>query len=344
VTADGQERQIQLGWERGEGIRQIFERNHEAMQAIDAAISHSARNYFTVGYGASRRLPQNSSSPGFAPEVFVKPRARGVGTLFSGEAVLNALDTWAMDLDYRKSGSGLETVKAALADLLPGVSLSRIDRRNRELLFDTQDGELPLGQLSDGYQNMAAWCGDLLYRITETYEDYKNPLSARGLLLIDEVDLHLHPVWQRRLRQFLDAKLPNFQIVATTHSPLTAQQAGEDELYFLRRPDPHGPAVLEHYEGAPNTLLIHQVLLSPAFGLDTMDSQHVEDLRDEYRLLRDKTGQPSPREKRRLNELADQLADLPDWSTESEHDREQISLLNDIKAALRTNGANGTAS
>ncbi len=85
----------------------------------------------------------------------------------------------------------------ALKDLLPGVSLARIDRENRSLIFETQDGELPLDQLSEGYQNMAAVQGDLLYRITEVYRDYKTPLSARGLLLIDEIDLHLHPVWQR---------------------------------------------------------------------------------------------------------------------------------------------------
>ena len=85
----------------------------------------------------------------------------------------------------------------ALKDLLPGSRLTRIDRDQRELIFATRDGELPLDQLSEGYQNMAAWCGDLLYRITEVYKDYKSPLSARGLLLIDEIDLHLHPVWQR---------------------------------------------------------------------------------------------------------------------------------------------------
>ena len=101
-----------------------------------------------------------------------------------------------MDLDYRLK-AGFASVRTRLEDLLPGVSLARIDRRNRELIFATQDGELPLDQLSEGYQNMAAWCGDLLYRITEVYRDYRSPLSARGVLLIDEIDLHLHPVWQR---------------------------------------------------------------------------------------------------------------------------------------------------
>jgi len=70
--------------------------------------------------------------------------------------VLNPLDTWAMDMEYRHGKAGIEVVRHALVDLLPGVTLSRIDRETRELLFSTPDGELPLDQLSDGYQHMAA--------------------------------------------------------------------------------------------------------------------------------------------------------------------------------------------
>jgi len=132
---------------------------------------------------------------------------------------------------------------------------------------------------------MTGWCGDLLYRISEAYGHYRDPLSARGLLLIDEIDLHLHPTWQRKLREFIDDKFPNLQIIGTTHSPLTAQQTGEGELYFLQR-DPPEPVRIHAYPGAARNLMIHQVLLSPMFGLASMDSKAVEDMKDEYRALR----------------------------------------------------------
>lgn len=241
-----------------------------------------------------------------------------------------------MDMEYRRSTAGLEIVRNALADLLPGITLSRIDRDTRQLLFATQDGELPLDQLSDGYQNMAAWCGDLLYRITTTYHDYKRPLSARGLLLIDEIDLHLHPVWQRVLQHILDSKLPNFQLLCTTHSPLTAQQAGEGELYFLRREGATGPARLAAYAGVPNKLLTHQALLSPAFGLASMNSKAVEDLRGEYQSLQEAEGSLSRTQKTRLNRLRDVLSDVPDWTRETEHDRRQTELLAKIQATLES--------
>jgi hypothetical protein len=333
VTAEGDQRHISLHWARGEDIRKIFDKNKAAMDQLDAALSHTSRNYFTIGYGATRRLAGKRSATARS-EVFSQPRAQCVSTLFSNDAVLNPVDTWAMDLEYRRSEEGIEIVRNALADLLPGVKLSRIDREKRELLFHTQDGELPLEQLSEGYQNMAGWCGDLLYRITSTYPDYKRPLQARGLLLLDEIDLHLHPVWQRVLRQFLDEKLPNFQIIATTHSPLTAQQAGEGELYFLRRGET-GPAELEQYQGAPNKLLIHQLLMSPAFGLTSMNSKEVEDLKDEYRSLKDTRETLPPDKQERLEELRDELSDIPDWTRGTEQDRKQTELLARIEESLK---------
>ena len=54
-------------------------------------------------------------------------------------------------------------------------------------MFDTADGPVSLDDLSDGYQNVAAWVGDLLYRTTGAFDDFSNPLATRGLLLLDEI-------------------------------------------------------------------------------------------------------------------------------------------------------------
>ena len=105
--------------------------------------------------------------------------------------------------------------------------------------------------------------------------DYSDPLRARGLLLIDEIDLHLHPLWQRRIVSFLTKALPNLQIVVTTHSPLTVHQAGENELFVLRREEGQEVSVTA-FAGAPNRLLLPQLLESPLFGLHTLDSPQVE--------------------------------------------------------------------
>ncbi len=121
---------------------------------------------------------------------------------------------------------------------------------------------------------------------TEAFENYTNPLRARGLLLIDEIDLHLHPQWQRDLRDFFDNTLPRFQILGTTHSPLTAQQCGAGELILLRR-DGRKPPEAQQMRGNPRTLRLHQIM-EPAFGITTTASREVERLKDRYRVLRDK--------------------------------------------------------
>lgn len=340
VTAEGEERNISLSLHRADVIRQLYARNADAMEAIDRAVGRSPRNYFTVGYGTSRRLARGGRFD--RSEEYKKPRAQSVATLFNPDASLKPLQEWAIGLHYRSGRKGLSVVRHALKGLLPDVSFKGIDRERAELLFDTPDGVVPLDRLSDGYQNVAAWCGDLLYRITSTFKDYRDPLSARGLLLIDEIDLHLHPVWQRQLRAYLDAKLPNFQIIATTHSPLTAQQAGPGELFVLRRPGPGLPAVLHQFEGEPRKLMLHQLLLTPLFGVETVDSDKVETERQEYERLKKKRKR-SAAESRRLGELREELADLPDWGRESPHEKRQRAALERIEKVLanvtRTNGA-----
>jgi len=150
------------------------------------------------------------------------------------------------------------------------------------VLFETADGIVPLEQLSDGYQNMAAWIGDLLYRVNQTFRDYKKPLEARGLLLIDEIDLHLHPKWQRKLLEFISNKLPNFQVIAATHSPLTAQQADEGELYALKRDTKTCKISIIPFIGLPKALLVNQLLMTPIFGLETDESLEVEKTKKAY--------------------------------------------------------------
>jgi energy-coupling factor transporter ATP-binding protein EcfA2 len=331
VTADGEERHAELEIGADDSIRQVYDRNRESLEQLDAAFSHTSRSYFTVAYGVSRRPAEEDSSIAKSGPGFRNPRARAVATLFSPDVPLTSLETWAMDLDYRRD-AGLEIVRGAVDTLLPDISLSHIDRARRELVFETPDGQIPYRLLSEGYQNVAAWTGDLLHQITETFEDYADPFGARGLLLIDEIDLHLHPNWQRELMRFVQTRFPNFQVVATTHSPLTVHQAGEGELFFLRRAERSAPSTLHAYEGAPRRLMLHQLLTSPLFGLTTLDSVQVEHIKHEYRDLRD--AERTPEQEARLQELAVQLADLPDWTDGIEGQAKITSLITDIRAEL----------
>jgi hypothetical protein len=333
LTAEGEPRTFKLNLRRGQGVSQVIKANDANLEPLDDALRHTARNYLTVGYGVSRRLSGGHPRSVAKEDGSRSLRSRSVGTLFSPDAELQSVETWAMDLHYRRGSGGIGVVRRALAGILPGVTFHSIDRERRRLVFATVDGLVPMMQLSDGYQNVAAWAGDLLYRVTETFRNYRNPLSARGLLLIDEIDLHLHPVWQRRLRTFLDDKLSSFQIIATTHSALTAQQAAAGELFYFKRRHRKVGVTLSAFEGDPQKLMSHQLLLNDAFGLTTLNSPQVQGQRDRYRKLRTKR-RPSATEQREMKALKGELRDIPDWSRPTKQDKETLAALRSIEREL----------
>lgn len=284
-TAEGEERKVSLALHRGDGRDTVIKRNAKGLALLDAAIRHADRNYFIAGYGAFRRPPDASSQRSSSWEP---GRASQLATLFSHSAQLVSLEHWAMDLDYRNGKKGRQVIADALAKLLPGMSFLGIDKESRSVMMSTVDGHVPLRQLSEGYQAMAAWAGDLLFRMTETFKDRVDPLNARGVLLIDEMDLHLHPVWKRTLVNFLDQAFPHLQIIATTHSPLSVQQCREGELYVVKREE--GVPRLWPFKGDPSNLRLSELFLSPLIGLDTLDSPRVAALRDQARDIELKAG------------------------------------------------------
>lgn len=334
TTKKGEERELALKIKRGDTLSRLVNSNQKALHLIDDAIDNAERNYFVVGYGASRRLVSSAAgSVGYTESGRYGSRADNIRNLFDAGATLNPLAAWIMDLDYREGKNGLAVIQEALNSFLPGISFHSIDKRQKQVLFQTNDGLVPLEQLSDGYQNMAAWIGDLLYRITETFHDHRHPLHARGLLLLDEIDLHLHPKWQRLLYDFISEKLPNFQVIATTHSALTAQQAGEGELFALRR-NTRQAVELIPFIGSPQQLLVNQLLMSPVFGLATDESREVETAKQQYTQLKARGKNLTDSEKRELAVLSSRLVETrPQRNTPLIGDPE-MDLLQRIEASL----------
>jgi predicted ATPase len=332
VTKKKQTRNISLIVTQGDTIKDILLKNHDSLAELDDALAHTQRNYLVLGYGASRRLNKGSNFSSANESLFRLNRSQSVGTLFNSDALLTPLSSWAMDFDYRSEGKGIDIIRDAISSFMPGLTFDSIDKQRGLLLFRTADNQelIPLQLLSDGYQNMAAWIGDLLYRVTSTFEDYRKPLEARGILLIDEVDLHLHPRWQRMLLKYISQKLPNFQLIATTHSVLTAQQADEGELYTIQK-KPGQPIEMVAFVGVPKRMLVHQLLMSPMFGLESDESAEVEKLKEDYR----KVAKKSPSSEK-SQKLAEQIKELPvPARTASPLDKEHLSLLEEIKQELQ---------
>lgn len=312
---------VEIEIRRNDTIRSILDRNRD-LQALDVHLPRY--DLYTLGYGVSRRASGEALRA--RPRTgMVQPRAWAVATLFSPFEELVSIESWAMDLDYRRGQGAIALIRHALQSILmPGVELVDIDKERRELVFRTEDGDIPLSQLSDGFQSVVAWVGDLLFQLTDTFGITERPLEAPGLLLLDEIELHLHPRWQRRLVDYLRQLLPNFQLVATTHSPLAAQQVAEGELFAIER-DTDGPRIIP-FAGEPRKLFIHQLLADPMFDVP-MSSTFVEDARARLRALEATHGTSktkrvvslfeSPQEVaeiREIERLRAELDSVPEWT------------------------------
>lgn len=334
MTQKKEERHIAFRIPKGATRQGLLKINDSSLQELDKALTHTSRNYFVAGYGASRRHNPGAEFSSSKERFKISDRVASIYTLFNSDAQLNSLSSWAMNLDYRSEGSEINVIKNTLNYFLEGFKFHSIDKKNRTILFsEVSEGKnlLKLESLSDGYQNMAAWVGDLLFRLTEIFNDYKSPLKARGVLLIDEIDLHLHPKWQRKLLDFISTRLPNMQVIATTHSPLTAQQANEGELFAFKKEK--GKVELVPFVGNPQTLLLHQMLMSPVFGLETDESFEVQKQKEKYKTLKSKS-KGTDKEKKELSSIGEGLKYISVQRSNSLLSSNDKQLLKDIKLAV----------
>ena len=101
--------------------------------------------------------------------------------------------------------------------------------------FRTPDGDLPLNVLSQGTQSIIQWLAHFVFGYAQYYEYPENLEEKPAILIVDEIDVHLHPSWQRRIIPALTNNFPNLQIFCSTHSPLMLAGLGEGQVQLLDR-------------------------------------------------------------------------------------------------------------
>jgi predicted ATP-binding protein involved in virulence len=132
--------------------------------------------------------------------------------------------------DYRNRQ--LEAVRQAIYSLLPGFSNLRVRRSPSRMTITKQGQELIVNQLSDGEKCLLALAGDLARRLAIANPGLADPLQGSGVVLIDEIELHLHPAWQRKVIPVLTDTFRNCQFIVTTHSPQVLSQVKPDGIYI----------------------------------------------------------------------------------------------------------------
>ncbi|MBK6972201.1 MAG: AAA family ATPase [Sterolibacteriaceae bacterium] len=262
--------------------------------------SLDARGWFSCGYGPFRRV--FGASPE-ATRQMVAPATERFVTMFQEAASLAEVDQWLRNLSHKDlEGKGEEKQQLAVLieilrdDLMPNqITVDRVDSDGL-WLRDRNGLRLAWSEMSDGYRAALALLADILRHLinaygvsglTERSSDDKLFVKRSGVVLIDEIDAHLHPEWQREIGFWLKRHFPNIQFLVTTHSPIICQAADENGLFVLPEPgsddEPH-PLTDEEYRtviaSRPDT-----ILLTPAFGLQNTRSPRAVEGRAEYAKL-----------------------------------------------------------
>lgn len=275
--------------------------------AYEAALEHLesdeiTEGWFAAGYrtsiGGRRFIDSNSEPTSYA---IAAPKADRFASLLDDPSRTTSIREWLADLDYRQlKETGLEKAKAeaafqhaiqAIISVFPNENLSFVEiTPTKDVIFSENGLRVSIDSLSDGYRSVMTWVGDLVRRLVEAFPDSENPLHAHGVVLIDEIDLHLHPRWQRTIVAQIRKVFPNLQFIVTTHSPFIAQDmTEEDKIIVLRRDGNHVTATED--AGFVQGWRVDQILTSYLFGLNSTRGSEVESAERQRRDLLDQQAQ-----------------------------------------------------
>ncbi len=220
-----------------------------------------------------------------------------------------------IDLDYmayRRKHKSIRLIIQSIATIASEITegfeiqFSGIGEDSQGLFpkFKTPDGELPLNCLSQGTQSIIQWLARLLIGFAEYYDFPKKLKYMPGVLIVDEIDAHLHASWQRRIIPCLKKNFPNLQIFFSTHSPLMLAGLSAGQIHLLRRKKEGGISVTQNEKdivgwSADEILRGFMDVSAPTDLATSMTIRRIQQLRRRKRLLKE--------EKKELEQLQAQI-------------------------------------
>lgn len=272
----------------------------ESQKTAKRGLWSGSQGWFSCGYGPFRRVFGASSD---AMRLMVGASTERFVTMFQEAASLAEVDQWLRSLNHKKlenkpiESAHLELLIEVLRDeLMPNqISVDRVDSDGL-WLKDRNGLQLAWNDMSDGYRSALALLADILRHLINAYgidgltergNDGTLRIIKGGVVMIDEIDAHLHPEWQREIGFWLRNHFPRIQFLVTTHSPIICQAADENGLFVL--PEPGGPDRPRALTSAEYKKVISSrpdtILLTPAFGLQNTRSPRAVEGRAEYSKL-----------------------------------------------------------
>lgn len=295
-----------------------------------------SNGWFRGAYGPFRRLAGSPNEEG--RYALGQKREASCITLFREDASLSESEFWlrwahARSLEQKDQNSSIPSLEAQATDLLndgllpDGFRIARVTV-DRVLMETPNGGEMSLQDVSDGCRSAFALLLDIVHNMAMHYPQTtagrliaKDPETGRfvidkpGVILIDEIEAHLHPSWQRLICEWLKTRFSRVQFFVTTHSPLIAQSADEGGIFVLPLPQEiaSGQGVRRLTAHEQDRVLLgstDKVLLGEAFGLQHTWSTRTEQLVNKWEKLvslRHAIGILSPAEEKEYKDLSKQV-------------------------------------
>jgi energy-coupling factor transporter ATP-binding protein EcfA2 len=285
------------------------------------------------GYGATRIMANTSWSDEYSTDHSI--------TLFYDNAALMNAEEWLLQTDHAvKSASGktriflkkkFDRIVEILKQILPDIKDIRITPVDEDRLYPTAEFLTPYGwvrllSLGLGYRATIAWMVDLAIKLFKRYPDSEDPLAEPAIVLVDEIDLHMHPKWQRDIMQFLTDRFPNTQFIVTAHSPLVVQAAQDANIVLLRREGDR--VVIDNNPEIIDNWRVDQVLTS-VFEMPSARPAKIEPLLQRRKELLTKP-KLTTSDRAELKELEAQIGTLPTAETS-----EDIKAMDIIRRAAK---------
>lgn len=254
------------------------------------------RNWFSTAYGPFRRFTGGSEE---YDRIFKSnPKLAAHLSLFREDAGLTEVISWLQSLrfqelearaDGKAEGFFLDKLREFINtdDFLPyGVKLSKISSEG-VFFTDAHGSTITIQNLSDGYRSILSLTLEMIrqmqiaYQTDDLFTDDFKAVKMPGVVLIDEVDAHLHPTWQRKIGFWFRQHFPNIQFIVTTHSPLICQAAAEGGSVW-KLPKPGTDEVCVRVEGQDLNRLLYGNILeaysTQLFGIEKRPEKSEEKL------------------------------------------------------------------
>jgi predicted ATP-binding protein involved in virulence len=225
-----------------------------------------------VAYGSSRLEIQNQQT-----RNEISAKSTTTYGLFHTDGILLNIE-YELFISYLKKNAKYGIIKNTLLKLLPLIADIQVND-NDEVVYIEKEHEnsnktydaLPYEKLASGPKNIIAMIGDMLIRFYTIQPEVIEPQDFCGIVLIDELDLHLHPKWQRKLPKLLSNVFPNIQFIASTHSVIPFLGAPENSVFLkVNRSQAQGITIARIDIDISN-LLPNSLLTSPLFDLEGKD-------------------------------------------------------------------------